>query len=840
MLKKLAGLALILISISLLSSFILSIDFSKTGFEGLIGSGDFKDGEAGSFEVSGSLFYYSFRQEEVFGGEGEYGGLACLSDSSRSFNPPNIPLFYVEGLDFTTNYLRLYTATRYENGSWIEDAYSCGDEHIPIAKRFRVTPIAELNRYLPVSKDTKGIIPVGGKIDRCYDTETGAFRINSTRVPYYGFTTAKTFKPTSFEGEASYPDPEIRNLARRITANATSDLDKVKAIENYLKSNYVNTYVEKGDVKEFLFKTKKGTAREFATAFVLLAQSVGIPARAVFGYLADPVETNQTVFASDAHIWAEVRFREGWMEFDPAPEGEKINTTTVITHVDSKLVAGENFTVKGYVRDEYGNAVSGYVEIFLKKDKKSADGILAGLALVEDGKFDTSLKVPEVTGRFSVQAHFTGTLYHMESWSDPEVEIYYRPFFNITLPEKVPENFTLEGRLESSPPFTGKIDLCIDGYCSKIDLKDGYFREELSLRSGKHELVLIFKGMGYLLPAEFRKEIEAGEITIIVNETVGRNEDVRGMVYFNRQPVNATVRIGNVSAIARNGEFSAKVPLNLGKNELRVEIPDFLYSETKIVYMKEPVDIRTQKFNGRLIVQVVDKDGKPADGFVEIDGIRKELLNGVAEFDVDSPKLIVYSGSEKYFPAVREMTEVSPYIFLPVFVAVAIFAAFIIYHMLFRVERIDFFVEKEHPDLPNIWDVGERIRISLSEPAFVSYNGNEEFTDTLTLEPKKYGTIKVYAFREDGRKRKRGELEIKVAPYSKAIGEIVRRLEDIGRRRFDKVESMTAREIMENLGVKAEVLLNYFERGTYGREEYTRKDFLDAFYDYLRVVSDEI
>ncbi len=52
--------------------------------------------------------------------------------------------------------------------------------------------------------------------------------------------------------------------------------------------------------------------------------------------------------------------------------------------------------------------------------------------------------------------------------------------------------------------------------------------------------------------------------------------------------------------------------------------------------------------------------------------------------------------------------------------------------------------------------------------------------------------------------------------------------------------SMTAREVMEKLGVKAEVLLNYFERGVYGGEEYTRKDFLEAFYDYLRVVGDEV
>ena len=40
MLKKIAGLALLVVSISFLSSFISSLDFSKTGFEGLIGERD--------------------------------------------------------------------------------------------------------------------------------------------------------------------------------------------------------------------------------------------------------------------------------------------------------------------------------------------------------------------------------------------------------------------------------------------------------------------------------------------------------------------------------------------------------------------------------------------------------------------------------------------------------------------------------------------------------------------------------------------------------------------------------------------------------------------------------
>jgi len=85
----------------------------------------------------------------------------------------------------------------------------------------------------------------------------------------------------------------------------------------------------------------------------------------------------------------------------------------------------------------------------------------------------------------------------------------------------------------------------------------------------------------------------------------------------------------------------------------------------------------------------------------------------------------------------------------------------------------------------------------------------------------------------------RGELEIKIVPYSDGIAEIVRKLEKIARKRFENVESLTGREIMEKLGVKAPVLLKYFEQGKYGKREYSRKEFLEAFQDYLRVVRNE-
>ncbi|WP_202318800.1 transglutaminase-like domain-containing protein [Archaeoglobus neptunius] len=847
MLKKVAGLALLIISISFLSYFLSSLDFSKTGFEGLIGEGN--RGSATIEPVSqGYMVFQSADQGEFLGGfensSGGEGGFADFSNMSSPLNPPNVPIFFVEGLDETTNYLRLYTSSKYESGHWIPDSLQCSQPPIPVFfKKYKITPIVNLSRYLPVSKDTKAVIPLGqDKIFNCYDSDRGVFSTTSTKTSYYGFSTASKITPTSFYGSIEpFPDPEIRSLAEKITANATTDYEKVKAIERFLKTNYKNRYANV-DVKDFLFKTRAGTAKQFASAFVLLSQSLGIPSRMVFGYLADPVSTNQTIFASDAYVWAEVRFKEGWIEFDPTPKGSGINTTTEITYVDAKLTAGENFTVMGRVTDENGDPVRGFVEIYFKKDKNSGEGILAGIAVV-NGTFNAKLRAPKITGRYNVVAHFTGSKYYLESWSDPEVEVYNRPEFNLSIPDRIPRDFVLKGSLETGGAYTGYIRLCVDGDCREVRVTGGHFETRLKLPEGEHDIKLVFPGQGYLLPAKFEKTVEAGDFEILVDETVREGENITGKVLFNGKPINATLMIDGVSVDAINGNFSVKLPLKLGRNELEFKLADFGYSEQKTVYYKRGVHIDAQKQGEKLVVSVTDSDGNPADGFVELNGVKKKLENGVAVFEIAdnfSDGVLIYSGSEKYLPAVKDLSFQFPwYIFVPPLIAAGVAAIYLLYRVLYRGGEIKIYVEKEYPELPNVWDVGETIKIRLEEPALVSVNGFSEFSDRLEVKFDSYGLRKVVAIKKEGRKRKKGEVEIKIMPYSDGIAEIVKKLEDMARKRIDNIESLTGREVMEKLGVRAPVLLNYFEGGKYGNRSYSRKEFLEAFEDYLRVVGHE-
>ena len=76
-------------------------------------------------------------------------------------------------------------------------------------------------------------------------------------------------------------------------------------------------------IERFLRETQRGNAEQFATAFVLLARSIGADARVATGFTvaADQVEGNTaTLSSADAVIWPEVRSGNEWLAFDPVPE----------------------------------------------------------------------------------------------------------------------------------------------------------------------------------------------------------------------------------------------------------------------------------------------------------------------------------------------------------------------------------------------------------------------------------------------------------------------------------------------------------------------------------------
>ncbi|TDN92078.1 transglutaminase superfamily protein [Microbacterium sp. BK668] len=127
----------------------------------------------------------------------------------------------------------------------------------------------------------------------------------------------------------------IRDTAQQVTAEAGSDYDALADLQRWFRSGEfrysLDAPVEEGfdgsgaeAVAKFL-EVKEGYCVHFASAFALMARTLGMPSRIVVGYLpgnatSDSVD-GQTVYevaSSQLHSWPEVYFDGiGWVPFEP-------------------------------------------------------------------------------------------------------------------------------------------------------------------------------------------------------------------------------------------------------------------------------------------------------------------------------------------------------------------------------------------------------------------------------------------------------------------------------------------------------------------------------------------
>ena len=146
--------------------------------------------------------------------------------------------------------------------------------------------------------------------------------------------------------------PEIRGLARRISADAATDAERAEAIESYLRRT--GRYSDRppperpGDARSpiegFLLEHTEGHCEYFASAMVVLLRSIAIPARLVNGF-AGGRENEFGGFVelsrSDAHAWVEVHFEKaGWVRYDPTPPDLRLRAEVFDWSVALRDVAG--------------------------------------------------------------------------------------------------------------------------------------------------------------------------------------------------------------------------------------------------------------------------------------------------------------------------------------------------------------------------------------------------------------------------------------------------------------------------------------------------------------------
>ncbi|GAA4241958.1 transglutaminase-like domain-containing protein [Actinomadura meridiana] len=140
---------------------------------------------------------------------------------------------------------------------------------------------------------------------------------------------------------------EFGQFARAATQGATSPIQKAAMLAEYLKgyAKYDVTAPPGHSYRQldyFLGEGRRGTPEHFATAYALLARTLGLPSRVVVGFdggnrVGDTVQ----VRSGDVMVWPEVKFDGlGWIRFNPLPDSarrSKKNDSVAAGETEQKL-----------------------------------------------------------------------------------------------------------------------------------------------------------------------------------------------------------------------------------------------------------------------------------------------------------------------------------------------------------------------------------------------------------------------------------------------------------------------------------------------------------------------
>ena len=117
----------------------------------------------------------------------------------------------------------------------------------------------------------------------------------------------------------------VRDLAQDVAGTRSNPYDQAVALERFLRQYEYSLDLsapprDADPVEYFLFEQQMGYCDFYASAMVVLARSLGLPARLGIGFLAQPADENggQIIYQINGHSWAEIYFAGyGWIEFEP-------------------------------------------------------------------------------------------------------------------------------------------------------------------------------------------------------------------------------------------------------------------------------------------------------------------------------------------------------------------------------------------------------------------------------------------------------------------------------------------------------------------------------------------
>jgi transglutaminase-like putative cysteine protease len=198
------------------------------------------------------------------------------------------------------------------------------------------------SQWLPLPYPAQAVTTASG--DWRYDAQTldVVATDRSTQGLRYDLT-ALEVSPTGsqLDGAAAVPgrldemlalpddlDPSVVDLAREVTAQATSDYERAVALQQWFREDGGFSYdlsVAPGNAEDDLvafLQERRGYCEQYAATMAIMARVLGIPARVGVGYLRgeQPQPGLWVVRAQDAHAWPELFFEGvGWLRFEPTP-----------------------------------------------------------------------------------------------------------------------------------------------------------------------------------------------------------------------------------------------------------------------------------------------------------------------------------------------------------------------------------------------------------------------------------------------------------------------------------------------------------------------------------------
>jgi hypothetical protein len=122
--------------------------------------------------------------------------------------------------------------------------------------------------------------------------------------------------------------PEVRALAKRVTAGASGPYEKAVDLVRFFRSppfTYTldtNLGDSQSAISDFLLHTHAGFCEQFAASYAALARAVGLPARVAVGYQPGTLGADGLYHVTNrnAHAWPEVYIDgAGWLPFEPTP-----------------------------------------------------------------------------------------------------------------------------------------------------------------------------------------------------------------------------------------------------------------------------------------------------------------------------------------------------------------------------------------------------------------------------------------------------------------------------------------------------------------------------------------